>query len=276
MKIIDNAAISDKSRSGKLDFMRDSLGLGRMWLQDFQAQELVISSLQKVLDNRYIVLRNVVLEGLDIPIPLVLVGPSGVRVLYISSVRGVYRVRGISWEILDERQQRFKNSLPNLVTRTQLLGRAVETFLANRDRPVPAIEATIVFTDPGVHVESVRPAVRVVLMDGLDRFVNALLQSRNVLSAEETQSVVDLLSSNLTIRSSAGKGQERDAFSFQDEAGSSKISMPGFVRAPNDEPVLRVMKKIPITPRQWIVLGCMMAVNIFLLIILVIVVLLLS
>jgi hypothetical protein len=76
---------------------------------------VVISTLEKVLDNRYFLLHNLSLAEQEMPIPLILVGPPGVKVISPVALRGVYRARVDEWEQLDKQHQSYKAAVPNLV-----------------------------------------------------------------------------------------------------------------------------------------------------------------
>ena len=276
MKVIDNPTIGGKAASsGKLDDMLGSLRMGRNWSQDMEAQEGVIGSLEKALDNRYVMLRNVTLEGLEIPIPLVLIGPPGIRVIYPSATRGIFRAKADVWEQLDDRAQVYRAANPNLLTRTELMGQAVAAFLAARASAQYEIDPVLFFSDPGTHVDSVRPAVRVVLIDGLERFFAGLVQSRILLEKEEVDKTVDLFLKSMGISDrDISPYPERDAFSFADEREPPKDSL--IDRLPRGEGMVKTLNKIPFSGRQWFVLGCMVVVNIVILIAFVLLVLLTS
>jgi hypothetical protein len=276
MKVIDNPKTQGKSSSAKpLDDLVSTLRFGKTWSTDMHAQASVIALLDKSLDNRYIMLRNVQLEGLDIPIPLVLVGPTGVRVLYPSASRGVYRAKGEIWEQMDDRSRMYRAAAPNLLTRTELMARAVAAFLTSREVPLPEIEPILMFSDPGTHVESVRPSVRIVLVDGLERFIGGMLQSRSYLDKIEVQKIVDLLTRLSGIDPDASPYPERDAFSFSDEDKPSRLSTLTD-SLPRGEGVVSSLNKIPFSNRQWGLLGCMAVFNILLLVAFVILILLTS
>jgi hypothetical protein len=274
MKVIDNPKASGKSaQPGKLDDIFGSLHLGRTWTQDMQTQEEVIAALDKALDNRYVMLRNVTLEGLEIPIPLVMVGPPGLRVIYPCATRGIFRAKGDVWEQMEDRQQVYRAASPNLLTRTELMGQAVAAFLAARGMPTVEIEPALFFSDPGTHVDSVRPAVRVVLVDGLERFIAGLVQSRAFLEKEDVTKIVDLFLQSMGVTErDISPYPDRDAFSFSDEPAEAKETV--LDRIPRGEGVVKILNKIPFSGRQWFVLGFMVVVNIVILVAFVLLVLL--
>jgi len=272
MKVIDNLEESGKtSPASPLDNVLSSLKLGRDWDQDAQAQDWVVDSLAQVLDNNFVMLRNVTLEGLDVPIPLILVGPPGIQVIYASALRGVFRAKGDVWEQMDNDQQVFKPVLPNMISRAALMSRTVEDYLKD-DYPLILIEPVLVFYDPGTHVDTIRPDVRIILADGLERFAAGLLQSGSRLDRNTVQMLMDLFSQPST-DAEAAPVSERDVFSFKDEETEPKgPSLRD--RLPSDEPIVSFLNKLPFTTRQWVLLIVMAAFNVLLILAFLLIVLL--
>lgn len=265
MKIIDLQTAPDGRQTGLLDRMpRVGKRAGQENLGD---QERVAGLLAKSLSNHYVLLRNVILEDLEIPIPLVLVGPPGVRVLTATGLRGVYRVHEEIWEKLDDRQQKFRPAIPNLVNQAVLMGRAVGVYLKNRGLTLPEIEPILICSEPGLHVETDRPAVRVVMADATERFIAGLLQSRILLTQEEVEKVVTLLSRARPTEDLLAGMADEGAFP-PDE--SEEPRKPGFserVRTASEQAMLTRARKIPFTGRQWAILGAILLLNIVLVVV---------
>lgn len=266
MKIIENPKLQAKGApAGPLDEMISSLRFGRSWTQDMQAQEGLLTALDRALDHRYTMLRGVTLEGLDIPIPLVLVGPTGVRVLYPNPSRGVFRARGDLWEQMDDNDRAFRPAMPNLMTRVQLMAQAVAAYLTAQEMGQPEVEAVLFFSDPGTHVDSVRPTVRIVLADGIDRYLAGLLQSHEYLDKQDVQHIVGALTKSMGPLPDESPFPERDAFDFLDERKASRLSTLA-ENMPRGQGVVSTLQKIPFSNRQWFFLGCLGIVNILILI----------
>jgi hypothetical protein len=267
MRVIDNPKVSAEkaSTSGRLDNVLGSLGLGQGSYQELQAQEELVARLEKVLDNRFVLLRNATLEGLDFPIPMLLLGPPGVKLIYPCAARGVFRAKGDTLEFMDEDYKAFRNASPNLLTRAASMAEKVSAYLtANNPAPVD-VEPFLYFSDPGTHVEAVRPTVRILPVDGLERFVAGLLQSRAYFEKEEVQKLVDLLRKFIDVAErQMSPFSERDAFSFADEERFGQSSV--LDRMPRGEGVVKTLNKIPFSGRQWALLGCIVVINIAILI----------
>ncbi len=231
---------------------------------DPTAEKVVIDSLERLLDNQYVMLRSVPLDDPEVPIPLVLVGPPGVRMVYASSIKGVFRAKEDAWEEMDDRTQRFKITRPNLLLRGQLMGRAVDAYLAVRNFDLGPAEAILVFTDPGIHVDTVRPIIRVVQADALDRLGAGIAQSPTFLDKETIQRIVNVLGGErLATRQAAKAAAEMDdAFSFKDLPADKMRRSPDVLYQSSEAPIFR---NIPFSKRQLAVLGLMVLVNIIIL-----------
>jgi hypothetical protein len=173
--------------------LRGTLKYGLNWSAEMQAQEEVAKHLGRMLDNKFALLRNVPLPKLDLLIPLTLVGPSGVHVLYASPQKGIFRIKGNTFLVMDTTTRQFKPGRPNLVRRTLLYSRAVEVFLGRKGYSIPEVEPTLVFTDPGTHIDSVRPKVRIVQVDGLAHYGARLAQGRIQLNTHQARAIVNAL-----------------------------------------------------------------------------------
>jgi hypothetical protein len=254
MKVIDR---SPKPEEGTgIDKLRDRLRkimeFGLSWESDIQAQEVIITQMGKALSNKYILLRNVQLEGLDIPIPLILVGPQGLFVMYTSALKGVYRAKGETWAEMHSRTRRFEPARPNLITRTLLMTRAVETFLARRGHHILEIQSVLLFSNPGTHVDIIRPAIRVVLMDGLDRFISGLAQTRTFLTGEDIQHIVDAI---LQPASSQVSGEAEALAQPTSGAQSTAPREGGALPTHLSRNYVTLSNRINLTRGQWIFLG---------------------
>lgn len=259
--------LSDQSKRrqnallGKLRLVGDSAA------KEKEAAQTVARKLSQIMDNNFILLRYVELEGPNVPIPLILVGPTGIWVLYPSPEKGVYRVLEESWEALNERTKKYQPVQPNLLHRTRLMSQAVATFMRNQGIDSGEVGAVLIMTDPGAHVDAVRPAARIVQIDALDRFVANLLQTRVSLSKEKIQQIVDALVGD-KIQIEAPR-ETIDAFTLREEAAPRRAASPGLLERIDPSFVNRV----PFTTRQWAVLGVLMVALAVLLVVAIVVLL---
>lgn len=193
MRVIDYSEFD--LTDGKLSFgdrISGSFRYGFSWPRQMESQQKAIDYLNKVLGNRFTILRNYTLPEIEIPIPLILIGPSGITVIVVSSLAGIFRAKYDSWMQMDNRARKFKPAKPNLITETQLMSKVVSRFLTENSIHIDQMEGVLVFTHPGTHVDAIRPAVRVILVDAIDRFATQLNQTRQIFTVEDVRKVVEL------------------------------------------------------------------------------------
>jgi len=192
MKIIDQTPFFN-SETGEIRFLdrgKAMMKYGTGWIKEVEAQKQVIDILGKVLDRNYTLLRNVTPPGLDASIPCILVGPAGVFVMYVTPLTGIFRAKGDQWGTITGNN--FRDEKPNLLTRTEHMARAIQVFLQRQGySTLTMVEAILLCSDPSVHVDSIRPIIRVVMRDALERLAISIMQARVVLSPETVQDIIE-------------------------------------------------------------------------------------
>jgi hypothetical protein len=171
MKVIDKTPFQDeKGNSGLWQRFQGMLEYGSSWHSEIEAQKTVVSQLERVLEKGFTLVRNLNLENSKIIEPLILAGPPGVFVLYVTPVSGFFEAKGDEWNVI-------KN-----------------VYLNRQGVHLPGVvEPVLIATSPGVHIESLHPIVRVVLSDAIKQFGASLLQARPLLRPEVVHDVVDRL-----------------------------------------------------------------------------------
>ena len=190
MKIIDQTPFfnHETGEISILDRGRAMMQFGGNWLKEVEGQKQVIAVLGKVLDRNYTLLRNVTPAGLGANFPLILIGPAGVFVMYVTAMTGMYRAKGDQWGTISGNA--FKNERPNLLTRTERMARAIQVFLQRQGySAITDVDAILLCSDPSFNVDSIRPIIRVVLRDALERFAISITQARVVLSQDAIQNI---------------------------------------------------------------------------------------
>jgi hypothetical protein len=195
MKILDYSPINAETNPLKKiqAHIQGILRYGFAWENDLKAQELVINLFKNRLDRSYTALRHLVIQDADIYIPLILVGPPGITMVNVKSNKGVFRARGDAWLEMDRKTHKYQTAQENLIGKTQILGKVLDTYLSKKNQSHPGIQTALLLANPGAHVEASRPSVRIVRIDGVDRFVSGLVQENEVLPAADAQAVVDAL-----------------------------------------------------------------------------------
>lgn len=191
MKIIDHTPYFD-NETGKINFLdraRAMMKYGSAWIKEVEAQKEIITVLSKVLDRSYTLLSNVTPPGLEASFPLILVGPTGVFVIYVTPLTGIFRAKGDQWGSISGNA--FKVEKPNLLTRTERMARAIQVFLQRQGYlDITSVEAILLCSDLSVNVDSIRPIIRVVMRDALERFAISISQARVTLSPEAVQDII--------------------------------------------------------------------------------------
>ncbi len=265
MNVIDCTEVqSQDGQSKSRGKIWGSLRVGRGASQDAEAQEMVIAAFQRIVSNKYFMLRNFRLAGSETYVPLVLVGPAGIWVLNSSMLRGVFRAKGDSWEIIDDRKHTYKPADDNLLTSTESMSRAITDFLASHGERQVQIEPVLVFTNPGIHIETVRPIVRIVLIDALDRFIAGIVQSRVLYANEQVQKIVDLFTvpDNDSLDTVTG---EQDEFSITSQARAQDRIDSAAAQFERIDSTFSNVERLPFSSRQWMILGGLILINIIIL-----------
>ena len=191
MKLIDQTPLQDeKGEIGILECVQGTLRYGFNWYPELEAQKFALSLLKRGLGKGYTVIRNTTLGASGITIPLAIVGPAGIYVAYVTHLRGQYQAKGDSWGTLSG--QSLKPASVNLLTRTERLGRALQAFIERQGVKLPKpVEPVLLTTNPGMHVQSLRPIVRVVMVDALERWAASLGSAAPVYTLESAHELAD-------------------------------------------------------------------------------------
>ena len=184
MKVIDKTPLqNEKGEISPIQRLRGTLEFGLAWYPEQEAQKAVIAQLDQVLEKGFTLIRNVTLGSSPITEPLVLVGPPGVYVIYVTPEAGFYEAKGDQWNVV-----KSGHSYPaakNLMSYVFRLARALQVYLDRQGVNLPGpVEPVLLSSNPAMHIDSLRPMVRVVLSDAVRQFAGSLLQARPVLKPE--------------------------------------------------------------------------------------------
>ncbi len=193
MKVIDKTPFQDeKGNFGLWQRVRIAVDYGFSWQAEVEAQKPVIAQLERVLEKGYSLIRNLNLENSNIIEPIILIGPAGVFVLYVTPVSGFFEARGDEWTLVNNERRTIPSINP--VRRVARLARALQVYLNRQGVILPCIvEAVLIAGNPAVHIEVQRPIVRVVLSDAIKQWAATLVQARPVLRSELVFDVVERL-----------------------------------------------------------------------------------
>lgn len=267
MKLIQpTPKLVEKDRFQKyIDQLKQMLPIGKT---GEQAEEAIIARFLRGLDNRFVMIRNFQLEGMEYPFPAILVGPFGLALLNISREKGIFRAREDSWWKMDKNTRRFNPAHPNLLRQTQEFARQLATILDEQGKPHPEIAPILLFANPGVHIESTNPIIRIILIDGVENLITTLLKSPPVLEPDE----INFLSESLELilhpekAIPLGTGEDifgRDLFIEEKKPG---LKLPT-INLSTKMPLPPVEEKLKFTRQQWIILAVLLLLTIVVLLV---------
>lgn len=189
MNVLDFTPLrSPDGKIAPLDRIKATLKFGPSWIAVLEGQDHVAALLGRQLDNRFTLLRNHTLPGTELMFPMILAGPVGVFVLNVVNERGMYRAKGEEWGIIQG--ERVIPARINPLKRTLQYVAVLQKYLEKQDISQVKVEGILLGAAPGLHIDSVRPAARVVMFDALDRFAISVAQARATLSQDLAQQVI--------------------------------------------------------------------------------------
>jgi hypothetical protein len=193
MKVIDKTPYQDeKGNFGLWQRVRIAMDYGFSWISEVEAQKPVIAQLERVLEKGYTLIRNLNLENSNIIEPIILIGPAGVFVLYVTPVSGFFEAQGDEWTMVNNARRTFPAINP--VRRVARLARALQVYLNRQGVILPCIvEAVLIAGNPAVHIDVLRPVVRVVMSDAVKQWAASISQARPALRSELVFDVVERL-----------------------------------------------------------------------------------
>jgi hypothetical protein len=108
-----------------------------------------VSKFIRGLDNRFIMLRSLQLEGNGETFRPILVGPAGMYVLNISHAKGFFRAKEDSWWEMNKTTHKFGPARPNLIKQSIEAAQKLAEILEMHDKPHPEITPLLIFASPG-------------------------------------------------------------------------------------------------------------------------------
>jgi len=191
MKVIDKTPLQDaKGEISLVQRIQGTLEFGFNWYPELEAQKVIIAQLDTVLEKGFTLIRNLTLHNSQIAEPLILIGPPGIYVIKVTPLSGFYEAKGDQWNITTG--SRSSPAPINLMSQVARLARALQVFIDRQGVNLPGpVEPILIASNPGMHVELLRPVVRVIMSDGVKQFASSLLQARPVLKSEFVYDLAD-------------------------------------------------------------------------------------
>jgi hypothetical protein len=184
MKIIDKTPlVNEKGELGIVQRVQGMLKYGFNWPNELEAQKAIITFFDRQLEKGYTLIRNMPLGASGIVVPIILLGPTGIYVIHVTYLRGRYEARANTWN--EESGNGYKPASVNLLQVTARMANAVKVFIERQGVKLPIeIEPVLIAANPGLHIETVRPAIKVVMIDGVKSFLSGLAAARPILKTE--------------------------------------------------------------------------------------------
>jgi hypothetical protein len=181
MKIIDKTPFqTETGEISVFDRLQGTLKYGPSWHSDLEAQKIVIDQLNRTLEKGFVLIRNLTLPGSQIVEPIILVGAGGIYVIHVTPLKGQYEAKGDQWNVFSN--GRFQPAPINLMSRVARLAKVMDRYFQVQGIEMHSqTEPVLIATDPGMHIDSMRPAVRVVQSDAIKQFATSLIQAPPVL-----------------------------------------------------------------------------------------------
>ena len=191
MRIIDKTPF--QNAQGEIEIfgrVQGMLKYGPSWYPELQAQKAVIAQLERLLERGYVLIRNFNLPGSEVIVPLILLGPNGASVIYVTHLKGFYEAKGDQWNKID--QGRSLAAPVNLLNRVVRLALATQKYFEVQKLNIPGqIEPVLIAADPGLNIETMRPIAKVVKSDAIKAFAGSLIQNRPTLRNEQVYELAD-------------------------------------------------------------------------------------
>ena len=248
----------------RIQMAADQIGqLFKFSKTDEHAEDATVARFVRGLDNRFIMLRNMQLEHMGEKFPPILVGPSGLVVLNLSQAKGFFRAKDESWWEMNKTNHQFALGRPNLIKQSKDYAQRLGEIMDAHGKSHPEILPILIFANPGVHVETSTPAIRIVLMDGIDSLIDSLLNSAEVLQPTE----INYLADSLEIMANPEKAMpmgEGEAFFGRDlyiPKKKAPLKLPD-VPIPTNLSLPPVEEKLRFSQKQWILLTVLLVLTI--------------
>jgi len=228
------------------------------------AHDRFVTRLQRGLDNRFFLLKNLPLGNSPDLSPYLLIGPPGLVIINVSTQKGIFRARDESWWEMSKSSRQYQPARRNLIRQSLELEQRLGAFLERQSFNCPAIQSVLQFIDPGVHVETSRPAVRIVLVDGIKNLAANLVQADEVMPGGQIRALVDLLDRSARpeqVQNLLGEGEDFFGKDLIQPAPKVAASPKKPLPVPQlDLPP--VMEKMGLSRGQWIAVALLAVITI--------------
>ncbi|NIS82378.1 MAG: hypothetical protein GTO14_19720 [Anaerolineales bacterium] len=194
MKVIDRSDLRDEDGIISMpNRIKGMLNYGMSWYGEMQAQAELSEQLSKTLGNEHTLIRNLRIPGTSFIVSMILLSPQGVRVITPTTILGVFRAKGDTWQKFDSRRRQFKRDRPNPMIEASQIAEAVLKTIQEQGFALPEVEPVLMFMNPRTHVDQANPAIRIVQTDAIDHFAANLLKFEPIMDQEDISALTEAL-----------------------------------------------------------------------------------
>ncbi len=233
-----------------------------------QAEQAIIDHFHRSLDNRYVMFHNLQVGSPGVPFPPILIGPPGLFLINISHEKGFFRATEDFWWEMDKRNRSFNPARNNLIKQTKDHAQKLGMLMDVHGKAHPEITPILIFANPGVHVESVKPSIRIVMMDGVDNLIANLFKGGEMLRYNEINYLSDALEKMANPDKPIPASESEDFFGrdllIDEKKPAAKFPS---ISIPTEMPLPAIEKKIKLTQRQWALVGALLILTIVILLV---------
>lgn len=186
--------IDDQGEISLENRIRATFEHGLNWYGEMQALQWTVNRLDKDLDRAYYALTNLQLPDTTFIVPMILLGPQGVRLVIPTPLKGVFRAKGEDWlKVGSGSSRKFTTAKPNLQVRAIDMADALLNYLREQGFGLPEVEPVLIFTEPRTHVDSLQSKVRIVHADAVDHFAANFQEYQPIMDFDDVLDIAQVL-----------------------------------------------------------------------------------
>ena len=192
MKIIHRSEFRDKA--GFVSFgraVRATVQRGGQWERERKGEDRVSAALSQLLDDKYVLIRNLVLPGEKYDLDMILVGPAGVWEFEILHFTALVNTEN-GWMCWDFNQNGVRPIPREIGERAQAKAASLANFLAQQGLTVEVNQAVILSTVGAPRDFSIG-AMQLIFVEELKGFIQTALELLRPAAPVPVDQVVNLL-----------------------------------------------------------------------------------
>jgi len=246
LQIIDH--IHPGGDAGTVPFhqrLRTLFQYGRAWYQANQLQPAVLAALVPVVDEPAVLHCNLPLPPLQAPLPMVLIAPPGIQIIYPSNLSGFHEIKSGHWLTISRRTKQYATARKHPLKVIRGYQRALQASLQAANLPAPMLKPLVVLTHPGIHVEGQSNLAGIQRLEHLAAFFSGQATAPTQLPPQDLRKVTAHF---------AGKPVQQAVLSLQK---APTPSLPGQA----------LITRLNLSLKQWKILGGVFGLLILVLII---------